>query len=99
MSRGAPGSEIARLEVPPDESLRRVLFMSASAIAEEADHAKTAFGNAFSFGTDAGSSVFSVPLAQVPVGKRLVLELVSLWCTATRGSFVSSAVLNVGQNV
>jgi hypothetical protein len=63
------------------------------------DPAKTAFGNAFGFGVVAGSSSASVPLAQVPVGKRLVVELVSLWCSALPGTFPIRAAVFVGQKV
>jgi hypothetical protein len=67
--------------------------------AEEGDPAKAAFGNSAGFTIPAGSPTFFAALMQVPVGKRYVIELVSLACTAPVGTFVSSAVLEVAQNV
>lgn len=46
----------------------------------------------------AGHATVMVPLAQVPTGKRYVIELVTLSCTVPLGSSVSAAVLQVGQN-
>lgn len=65
----------------------------------EGDPARTAFGNTVSFGFASGSFTVSVPLAQVPVGKRYVIELVSLSCALPGGQYISSAVLHVGQRL
>jgi hypothetical protein len=72
---------------------------AANAAPGEGDPATAAFGNAASFTIPAGSLTFSAPLAQVPIGKRYVIELVSLACSTPQGEFISSAVLNVGQKV
>jgi len=57
--------------------------------------ARAAFGHWTSFAIPRGTSTVSVPLAQVPLGKRYVIELVSLTCTP--GGAIPSAVLTVGQ--
>jgi hypothetical protein len=72
---------------------------AASADPREGDPANAAFANAASFTIPAGSLTFSAPLTQVPIGKRYVIELVSLACSTPPGEFISSAVLNVGQRV
>ena len=63
----------------------------------DGDPAKAAFGNTVRFTAPmhSSSSKFSIPLAQVPSGKRYVIELVSISCSAQGG--VSPAVLTVGQ--